>query len=208
MNKSDKLFLEQAMLGYKNFSRKYNWKEQYDALFRRKHQLNKKFVFSEANVKRLSEINSLLAEKEVSVYQESEKLENYVLNLKQNHDPFVTDYEIEFNISFFAEKKYAHIPDLEGNPFFEYDPLLFSKTEGKSESEIIQHKEWIFNVDHTEHIREGHPINSFRHCWLFHDLIDHTILSYQDIVDIEDMWIDVTLIVQNTTKLSDYPGKC
>jgi len=203
MNKYDKLFLEQAMLGFKNFSMKYNWKEQYDALFRRKHQLNKKFVFSEANIKRLSEINSLLAEKEVSVYQQSENLENYVLNLKQNHDPFVTDYEIEFNISFFAEKKYAHIPDLEGNSFFDYDPSLFSKTEGKSESEIIQHKEWIFDVDHTEHIREGHPLNSFRHCWLFHDLIDHTILSLQDIVDIEDMWIDVTLIIQNATKLSD-----
>jgi hypothetical protein len=203
MNKYDKLFLEQAMLGYKNFSWKYGGKAKHDDLFRRKHQLNKKFVFSEANIKRLSEINSLLAEKEVTVYQQSEKLENYVLNLKQNQDPFVTDYEIEFNISFFAEKKYAHIPDLEGNPFFDYDPLLFSKTEGKSESEIIQHKEWIFNVDHTEYIREGHPLYSFRHCWLFHDLIDHTILSYQDIVDIEDMWIDVNLIVQNATKLSD-----
>ena len=80
---------------------------------------------------------------------------------------------------------------------------MFSKTERKSESEIMSHKEWIFNVDHTEHIREGDPLNSFRHCWLFHDLIDHTILSYQDIADIEDMWIDVTLIVQNATKLSD-----
>ena len=68
-----------------------------------------------------------------------------MLNLKQNQDPFVSDYEIDFNISFFAEKKYAHIPDLEGNSFFDYDLLLFSKTEGKSESEIIQ----LIDHNHT-----------------------------------------------------------
>jgi len=41
------------------------------------------------------------------------------------------------------------------------------------------------------------PLNHFSHCYIFNDLLDHTILSYQDIIDIEDIWIDVVLRVQN-----------
>ena len=196
MNKYDKLFLEQVRLGFDNFSKKYNWKNKYFDLFNRKHELNKEFVFSEENVKRLSEINSILQAKSELAYKQAEKLESNIIAEMKNSNPFILDYEIEFLLNFFAEQKYSHVPDLQGNAFFACKPMLFAKAD-RSETDRKEHKDWLYKTDHTEIIHEGHPLYSFRHCYLFHDLIDHTILSYQDIVDIEDIWIEVVLKVQN-----------
>jgi hypothetical protein len=199
--KYDKLFFEQARLGFDNFSKKYNWKNQYYDLFDRKHKLNKEFMFSDENVKRLSDINAILQGKSELAYKQAERLEANIITDMQNSDPFISDYEIEFLLSFFAEQKYSHIPNLQGNTFFECKPIWFAKAD-RSESERKEHKDWLFKTDHTEIIHEGHPLYNFRHCYLFHDLIDHTILSYQDIVDIEDVWIEVVLTVQNFQSVS------
>ena len=197
MNKYDKLFLKQARLGYSNFISRYHRTSQDQDLRERKHTLDNEFVFTDDNVKRLNIINTLLTEKSEAAYQQAEKLENDVLTLMKNHDPFISDYEIQFKLSFFSEKKYSNIPDLQGNPFFECEPIWFHKAGHGKESDKNQHKDWLFKTDHTEVIHEGHPLYTFRHCYLFHDLIYHTILSYQDIVDIEDIWIEVVLRIQN-----------
>ena len=202
MNKYDKLFLEQARLGYPNFARKYHKKKQFHDLHERKYLLNQEFVFSEGNVKRLSAINSILQEKSEEAYSQAEKLEKIILTSMENHDAFISDYELGFNLSFFTERKYAHIPGLQGNPFFEYEPIWFLKAGSATESEIDERKDWLFKTDHSEVIHEGHPLNNFHHSYLFHDLIHHTILSYQDIIDIEDIWLEVVLRIQNFQDVS------
>ena len=196
MNKYDKVFLKQARLGYSKFLSHYHRKSQEEDLRDRKHALNKEFVFSEENVNRLSHINKLLADKSKDAYEMAEKLESYILPGMKDPDTFISDYEIEFEVCFFAEKKYSHIPDLQGNPFFECQPIWFSKADRK-EAECKEHKDWLFNTDHTEVFQGRQQLSSFKHSYLFHDLIDHTILSYQDIADIEDIWIEVVLTVQN-----------
>lgn len=120
----------------------------------------------------------------------------------QNQDTFISDYELSFKLSLFAEKKYADIPDLQGNPLFQCEPIWFYKAGTGEESEKNRHKDWLFKTDHTEVIEEGHPLYGFHHCYLFHDLIDHTILSFQDIVDIEDIWLEVVLRIQNFQDIS------
>ena len=201
MNKYDKLFLKQARMGYSKFFSRHHRKGYDYELNDRKHLLNKEFVFSDNNVNRLSVINARLTEKSAEAYQYAEKLENFVLTMMQHPDTFISDYEIQFKLNFFSERKYSCIPDLQGNPFFECEPIWFAKADC-NESDRKWHKDWLFNTDHTEVIHEGHPLYSFRHCYLFHDLIDHTILSYQDIVDIEDIWIEVVLTVQNFSSFS------
>jgi hypothetical protein len=201
MNKYEKLFLKQARLGYSNLLHRYHDKNPDIVLRERQHLANKDFVFSDATIKRLSDINTLLTERSEAAYEHAEKLECEILALMKNPHPFILDYEIEFEMSFFAEQKYAHVPSLEGNPFFECRPMWFMKFD-RGEIERREHKEWLFKTDHRENIREGHPINGFCHCYLFHDLIDHTILSYQDIVDIEDIWLEVVLTVQNYQSFS------
>ncbi len=196
MNKYDKVFLKQARLGYSKFLTHYHRRSQEEDLRDRKHALNKEFVFSEENVKRLSHINTLLADKSKAAYEMAEKLESFILPAMKDPDTFISDYEIEFEVCFFAEKKYSHIPDLQGNPFFECRPIWFYKAD-RNEAECKEHKDWLFNTDHTEVFQGRQALSSFKHSYMFHDLIDHTILSYQDIADIEDIWIEVVLTVQN-----------
>ena len=207
MKKYDKLFLKQARLGYSNLLHRYHDKSPDFVLRERKHLMNRDFIFTEEAIKQLSDLNSLLAEKGEAAYEHAEMLEREIVSLMKKPDPFIMDYEIEFEISFFAEKKYSHIPDLEGNPFFECKPIMYHKLidrEMRGESE--NNKDWLFKTDHRETFREGHPLSCFSHCYLFHDLIDHTILSYQDLLDIEDIWIDVELTIQNHITMGEAQG--
>lgn len=198
MKKYDKLFLKQARMGYANLLHRHHDKSPDFVLRERKHLMDGDFVFSDESIKRLSDLNSLLTEKGEAAYEHAEMLEKEIVSLMKKPDPFIMDYEIEFDISFFAENKYSHIPDLEGNPFFECKPIMYQKLidrEKRGESE--KHKDWLFKTDFRESFHEGHPLSGFSHCYLFHDLIDHSILSYQDLLDIEDIWIDVELTIQN-----------
>jgi len=203
MNKSEKLFLKQARLGYSNLLHKYYRRSPNEILSNRKQLQNEKFVFSDVNIKRLGDINSLLSQRGKVAYENAEKLESQVLELMRNPLSFISDYEIEFLVAFFAEQKYSHIPDLQGNPFFEWKPMRFVKcTEIEQRIEREKDKAWLFKEDHRETISAFQPLSGFCHCYLFHDLIYHTILSYQDIVDIEDVWIEVILTVQNHQEIA------
>ena len=204
MNKNDKLFLKQARLGYSNLLYQYHRKSPNEILSNRKHLLNEKFDFSDANIKRLSDINSLLSERGKAAYEIAEKQENQIVELMRNPGSFIFDYEIEFLITFFAEQKYSHIPDLEGNPFFEWKPMQFIKCiDIEQRVEREKDKERLFKEDYRETFFASQPLSGFCHCYLFHDLIYHTILSYQDIVDIEDVWIEVILTVQNHQEIAE-----
>jgi hypothetical protein len=64
-----------------------------------------------------------------------------------------------------------------------------------------EHKRFLFEFDLNEY--PGAFIGQ-RHCALLHDLYDHTYLSFQDIIDIEEVWIEVFVRVQNFTKIEQY----
>ena len=81
----------------------------------RKQLKDKDFVFTEEAIKQLRDLNLLLAQKGEAAYERAELLEKEIVRLMKKPDPFIMDYEIEFELSFFAENKYSHIPDLEGN---------------------------------------------------------------------------------------------
>lgn len=200
MKAHDRMFLKQARLGYSKILYQYHRKNPNVVLGERKHLLDKNFVFTDEAVHRLSRINSLLTEKGQAAYEHAVSLEKEIVKLMNQPDSFIMDYEMEFELSFFADKKYSHIPDLEGNPFYEYTPIIYHKLTDK-ESRDEHQMEWLFKTDHRETLREDHPLSGFSHCYLFHDLIDHSILSYQDLLDIEDIWIDVQLTIQNHIRI-------
>ncbi|MEI6890382.1 MAG: hypothetical protein WCL03_14025 [Bacteroidota bacterium] len=195
MNKYDKAFFQQARMGYSNFARtRGDMKE--NVLKERKHELNKQFEFTAENINRLKNINNLLFKKSFEAYQTAETFENNILAMMRQPNSFIFDYDIQFQFQYFSEVKYSHIPSLQGNPFFEHEPIFYHKAD-RPKPEIEEAKDWLFNTSHTEIKHEDHPLNNFSQCYIFHDLLDHTILSYQDIIDIEDIWIDVILRVQN-----------
>jgi hypothetical protein len=199
MNKYEKLFLQQARKGYFNYIRTGRYKKEIP-LIERKHELNKLFEFTVENIDRLKKINNLLFKKSIEAYQTAEIFENSILAMMRQADSFISDYEIQFQFQYFSEVKYSHIPSLQGNPFFEHEPIFYNKAD-RPKPEIEEAKNWLFNTSHTEIIQKNHPLNNFNHCYIFHDLINHTILSYKDIIDIEDIWVEVKLRVQNFQEL-------
>ncbi len=190
-----RIFIEQALLGFK----KTNPSEsKINILHKRKSHLNRHFLFNTENLSKIESVNKLLINKFKEAYLQAERIEEFLLLQMQQSGTFVCDYEIEFRLSLWAEKKYANIKELEGNPFFEYNPYVaYYKKNDERHRDVDEHKFWLFEENHNEH---PEIFKNQNHCYLFHDLYDHTYLSWQDIVDIEEVWIEVIVIVQSFTK--------
>jgi len=201
MDKYDEIFLEQAKIGYNNFNKQYHhFSDKSNLLRQRKIQLNNQFEFTEKNVKRINEINQILRQKTESAFDNAEYLENSILDLIKGARPFISDYEIEFKLSLFSPQKYSKIEDLDGNPFFEYNPILgFNKSVDSPGLIEIKKNIDLLQTNFNEFQFSEHPLKEQNHCYLLHDLYDHTILSWQDIVDLEEIWFEVILTLQNIT---------
>ncbi len=100
---------------------------------------------------------------------------------------------------FFAEKKYSDKEDLQENPFFQFNPSFgYRKLNFEFNDDANrEYKDWLFNENHNEYENGQTKFGKQNHCILLHELYDHTILSWQDIVDIEDIWFEINIKVQN-----------
>ena len=199
MDTIDEIFLEQAKLGYKNFCKQNNHFSEKSILLRqRKNRINNQFDFSEKNINQINEINQILRQKINSAYDNAEYLEKNILNLMKGRHSFISDNEIKFRLSLFSEKKYSKIEELRDNPFFKYEPLLkFHKSNDSSGLIQIKGNKDLLNTNCNEFQFSEHPLKDQNHCYLLHELYDHTFLSWQDIVDIEEIWVEVILTIQS-----------
>ena len=195
MDQNDKLFIKQAIAGYSPRNKK-----QREELYRRKIDMNKSFKFSNNNIKRIENINCLLDSKTKQAYEQAKKIEQYLLKEMSTASSFVSDYEISFNVELFAEEKYSGIEEMECNSFFRFNPTLFcfDKFSDEEDVEMLNIESWLLNENHNEfQYLEHHPLSHQHHCALFHDLYDHTYLAWQDIIDVEEVWIEVLVRVKN-----------
>lgn len=199
MEDYQKYFVEQAEIGYSEFIRKYIHTRKYDTpLIKRAIELNQNFEFTTKNIARLAEINDLLSEKEKSAFALATKYEEYILANIAEPNPFVFDYEIDFELALYSSNKYKGHPVLEENPILCYKPFNFSFTK-KEHIHLHKQPDGIEEITNWNEYQfsEDHPLKDQNHCLLFHDLYDNAFLAWQDIVDIETIWFDVILKIQN-----------
>ncbi len=188
----NKLFIEQAL------STPSYWLDnsKNHELFERKWKLNNSFDFNTANIDQLDKINKMFDLKSKQAYEQAQKIEAHILREMQSENSFVSDYEIDFEVRLFAEKKYAAIEEMEGNSFFSSIPGIIPFT--KKEHFLQEHYDWLLFANHNEYqYWESHPLKNQFHCAAFHDLYDHTYLAWQDIIDTEEVWIEVVVRIQN-----------
>ncbi len=122
----------------------------------RKHSLNKYFIFNEQNINRIEAINKIVALKSHLAYLKAEKFEKYVLKEIESADTFISDYEIEFEVSLFSEKKYGDIEEMLGNPFFSFIPLLWHFSKKESIDVVLK---GLVHDNHNEYQHfEDHPL--------------------------------------------------
>lgn len=172
-----------------------------DKLYLRKYMLDESFQFTSRKVQRLNDINQLLAERSLMAYDQAGKIQNNLQLEMKTEGSFINDYEIMFHLSLFAENKYRKIEELEGNPFFKCDILLpLYKVEENKDSQMIH---WSLFENHNAYQhRDNHPLKHQYHCAFFHELYHHTFLSWQNIMDVEQIWIEINIILQNFSNLN------
>jgi hypothetical protein len=105
---------------------------------------------------------------------------------------YIEDYEIEAEVSFYPDED---DPDFRGDD----DNILATLTfDGKYE---LGRSETEFGLDdgvnhNIAHGRTDHPLRNEHHCWLFHCLYDHTELSWEEILRIGMVWVDINVKYQ------------
>lgn len=167
----------------------------------RRRVLNDQFIFNESNVKRIDKINRLLTQKQLEVFEQTAKFERLLQKEIEIEDTFTDDYEVDFNIHLFAENKFQQFEDMIGNSFYQFKAYMgFIKGEYKDEVNGL--KESYFTDNHNMYQwKPDHPLRNQHHCYLLHFLYDHTILAWQDIIDIEEIWVEIELTIQNFSEV-------
>lgn len=202
MSKYEANFNDQAIIGYSDFRRNRH-KSKVLSLHERKNHLNKRFEFTDENLLKIEIINELLQDKLLKAYNTAEVLEEELICKQHLNENFISDYKIEFRLSLFSKEKYSGIQDLDGNSFFTYEPSLlffYKRNENCTQQDIYEYKVSLKSTNYNDH-PIGHPLHSQHHHLLLHDLEDHTILAWQDIIDIDEVWFEVIVNVQNISEM-------
>lgn len=158
----------------------------------RQIKLNNKFQFTPEQVAQIDQINTLLDQKYRAAIHQAQTLCAFAQKQVET-DPFVSDYEIDFKIDIYASEKFSHLPELDGIPIYSGHPTMgftkhdFEKNKNNSgnnnEGGSLQ---WFLEENHNEFLfRSDHPLKHQHHCWLLHEIYDHTYLAWQDILDME-----------------------
>lgn len=131
--------------------------------------------------KRLKDINTKLIVIEKQIVKTAKRLDQSLQKeLAESIDGMV-DYELDAIVSFFKKNS-------DGDPFCEV-------SQGFKGVSLEDKKYRYFFDDKRNHNEftfwQTHPMKGEFHCWLFHSLYDHIDLSWEEIVSIDTVWIDI-----------------
>jgi hypothetical protein len=146
------------------------------------------FNFSQNNINRLKTLNIKSQKEEQRVKIFAEQLRNS-LN-KQKNDHIIDDFNFRSSIHFSSDNmdyNQRHSIDLaEGKPFLEFPAALFSDRTSSTFYEYNWNKLWA----------SDHPLANEYFCYTMHLLCFDGRLSWQDIVDINTIWIELKVDYQ------------
>ena len=147
----------------------------------------------------LVNLNVRLAEIEQQYKKEALALIE-MMNAKVESDAdWIHDYEIECKIHFNLNPTDPAYNEDEDNIMAEIRDSI-GMLENESGSSI---ENW--NEHHIPDL--DNPDQEENHCWLFHQLCDHSELSWADLLRIGSIWVDVNLTLQHFQKMTDDPKK-
>jgi hypothetical protein len=184
------VFLEQAEMRFLNFNVQYMKTDKMKVLRERQRKLNTDFVYTPDIHERMLYFQNVYTQKCREAFEYSKLIEAFVKERMNDVDNAVDDFNLEFEISFFSPKKYDFIEVMDGNPFFTFSiSMLYSNNpEFDMFDEILQ-------PEFTAHTT-NHPLQGIKHNFLIHELFDHTILAYTDILETENIWVEAHFCVQ------------
>ncbi len=158
-------------------------KEEEKILFERKIELNSNFDWSDENIEKLRKINDLLHKKEAEVHKHANWLRSRHKEWMESKR--IEDFEMQVQIKLYSSEYERFHPGMKGKPFF-IDKYLagFGHKEDDPDNAFV-------NESWNEYAHSSNPIAKDYHCHTFHCIYDHTILSWEDIIKIEYIGIDI-----------------
>jgi hypothetical protein len=163
--------------------------EEQMKLLERNNKVNSKFELNVINSNRLLFLNKKLFDEEKRMFSLYKNIEAQCKELVKNQ--LIDDFELEITLECWNKNYYKNFDsDLEGNPFYEIscDFMNF-------QDDIIYKK-----LDFYE-FKANLPIQKTEHCYTFHHLYDHTILTFFDLCNIDEIWMELKVIQQNYTNI-------
>lgn len=136
--------------------------------------------FTEDELRSLRSMNERLIRLENEIRSRTRKIED---QLKKEEDKWLTDYELYYEFDFYLREDYPDYREDDENI------LTCSRTHGVSLDKNG-------SLNHND-LPGDHPLGNDRHCSLFHHLYDHTPLSWDDILRIGSVWVDIIVQYQH-----------
>ena len=158
-------------------------------LLERNNKVNSKFELNVINCNRLLLLNKKLFDEEKRMFSLYKNIETQCKELVKNQ--LIYDFEIEITLECWNKNYYENFDsDLEGNPFYEISCNFMN-----FQNDIMYKK-----LDFYE-FEANLPIQKVEHCYTFHHLYDHTVLTFFDLCNIDEIWMELKVIYQNYTNI-------
>jgi len=142
------------------------------------------FVFTEQIISTLLQLNERLKKEELRIKPFWEKL---VASLEQQvKDKVIDDYNLKSELAFFSDDKFYKrlYKECEGNPIWQDTTyLLFSNHKYEDHKELY--------IDDWNEFGEDHPMAKIPFCYTMHCLVFHSPMAWEDILRIDDVWIEL-----------------
>lgn len=157
-------------------------KEERVVVAERRKMLNSKFVFTEDAILRLRRINDILQEQAIRIRKQAIFI--HALQEKQLKEKVIEDSEVEIELHCWNNRYYVRWDrEFYGNPFYSDYALTLFDTAMEAQ---------FFTENWNEYINQpDHPLSKEFYCYLFHHLSDHTYLAWDDILRIDEIWIEI-----------------
>ena len=143
----------------------------------------------------LQRLNDRLATIEKHAKREAITLNTQLRARIQDSADWLTDYEIELEITFRLRKDDPAYRDDDDNLL-----ATLRETLKDCDQDDFGIDDGINHNDVFKHI-DGHPLQGEFHCWLYHCLYDHTDLWFDGMLRIGSIWVDIQVWYQHGCKV-------
>ena len=147
-----------------------------------------KFSFSEGNIQRLKALNIKLKNEEARILIFANHLQG--LLEKQKNERIIDDFNFCSSLSVFSNNTACN----KRNNVEHGDPIWIDKTYSLFLTRLG--KEEILYSENWNEFHSDHPLGKEFFCYSMHCICFHSKLNWQDIVDIEDVWIELKVDYQ------------
>ena len=144
------------------------------------------FYFSETDIQKIRELNNKLKKEESRILAFATQIHNSIGKLIT--DKVIDEFNFDTSLSVYSSNPECNKRNItrEGNPFWEV----------KGFSLFNSFTDEVFYSDNWNELPKDHPLGNEFFCYSMHCIWGHSGLTWQDIVDIDAVWIDLKVDYQ------------